>query len=63
MVDKANAATTVQDLADKVKSILSNPELLARLAEKELEDGSVSALVDELEENVANLEKLYPTSD
>lgn len=60
MKDKS---TSVQDLADKIKTILSNPELLARLAEQELEDGSVSVIFDELETNVANLEKLYPTSE
>lgn len=59
----AEKATSVQDLADKIKLILANPDLLARLAEQNLEDGSVSALLDELEENVANLEKLYPTSE
>jgi hypothetical protein len=56
-------ASSVQDLADKIKMILANPELLARLAEKELEDGSVSVMVDELETKVAELEKLYPTSE
>lgn len=56
-------ASSVQDLADKIKMILANPELLARLAEKEVEDGSVSEVLDELETQVAELEKLYPTSE
>lgn len=63
MLDKAPAATTVQDLADKIKMILANPDLLARLAEQDTEDGSVSALLDELDEGVSNLEKLYPNAE
>ncbi len=63
MLDKAGAATSVQDLANKIKMILSNPDLLARLAEQETEDGSVSALLDELDESVSNLEKLYPNAE
>lgn len=63
MLDKAGAATTVQDLADKIKMILANPDLLARLAEQDTEDGSVSALLDELDEGVSNLEKLYPNAE
>ena len=55
-------ASSVQDLADKIKMILSNPELLARLAQQELEDGSVSVVLDEFEAKVAELEKLYPAS-
>lgn len=63
MLDKAPAATTVQELADKIKMILANPDLLARLAEQDTEDGSVSALLDELDEGVSNLEKLYPNAE
>jgi hypothetical protein len=63
MLDKAGAATSVQELANKIKMILSNPDLLARLAEQETEDGSVSALLDELDEGVSNLEKLYPNAE
>lgn len=55
-------ASSVQDLADKLKAILADPALLARLAERELEDGSVSEVLDEFETKVAELEKLYPTS-
>lgn len=55
-------ASSVQDLADKLKAILADPALLARLAEQELEDGSVSEVLDEFEAKVAELEKLYPAS-
>lgn len=55
--------TSVQDLADKVKRILENPDLLARLAEQEAEDGSVSELLGELDSTVSELEKLYPNEE
>lgn len=55
--------TSVQDLADKVKRILENPDLLARLAEQEAEDGSVSELLGELDSTVSELEKLYPNAE
>lgn len=55
--------TSVQDLADKIKLILANPELLARLAEQEAEDGSISELLDELDTKVSELEKLYPNAE
>ena len=55
--------TSVQDLADKIKLILANPELLARLAEQEAEDGSISELLDELDTKVTELEKLYPNAE
>ena len=56
-------ASSVQELADKVKSILADPALLSRLAEQDAEAGSVSVILDELETKVAELEKLYPTSE
>lgn len=55
-------SSSVQELSDKIKAILADPELLAKLAERELEDGSVSVVLDELETSVAELEQLYPTS-
>ena len=60
MTDETNS---VQGLADKIKMILENPDLLARLAEKEAEDGSVSELLDELDTKVSELEKLYPNGN
>lgn len=59
----SDKAPSVQELADKIKMILANPELIARLAEKDAEDGSVSLTFDELEAAVSKLEKLYPTSE
>lgn len=59
----AEKATSVQDLADKIKLILANPDLLARLAEQEAEDGSVSELLGELDSKVSELEKLYPNAE
>ena len=59
----SNKATSAQDLADKVKMILENPDLIARLAEQEAEDGSVSAILNELDTKVSDLEKLYPKSE
>lgn len=56
-------ATSVQDLADKLTMILSNPDLLARLAAQDAEDGSVSETLDELESKVSDLEKLYPNAE
>ena len=57
----SNKATSAQDLADKIKEILENPELIARLvAAQEAEDGSVSAILDELDNKITELEKLYP---
>lgn len=56
-------ATSVQDLAHKIKTILENPELIARLAEREAEDGNVSAILDELDNKITQIEKLYPTDD
>lgn len=55
--------TSVQDLADKIKIILANPNLLSRLAEQEAEDGSVSEILDELNTKVSELEKLYPNTE
>lgn len=52
-------ATSVQDLADKIKMILANPDLLARLAEQDAEDGSVSEALTQLEDKVSELAKLY----
>ena len=61
MTEKAN---TVQDLADKIKTILENPELIARLvAAQETEDGSVLAILDELDDKITQIERLYPTDD
>ena len=56
-------ATSVQDLADKIKMILANPDLLARLAEQEAEDGRISEMLDELNTKVSELEKLYPNAE
>lgn len=56
-------ATSVQDLADKIKLILANPELLSRLAEQEAEDGSISEILDDLNTKVSELEKLYPNAE
>ena len=55
--------TSVQDLADKIKMILANPDLLARLAEQEAEDGRISEMLDELNTKVSELEKLYPNAE
>ncbi len=63
MVDKESASTSIQDLADKIKLILANPDLLARLAEQEAEDGRVSEMLDELDAKVSELEKLYPNAE
>jgi hypothetical protein len=59
----AEKATSVQDLADKIKLILANPDLLARLAEQEAEDGRVSEMLNELDSKVSELEKLYPNAE
>ncbi len=59
----SNKATSAQDLADKVKMILENPDLIARLAEQEAKDGSVSAILNELDTKVSDLEKLYPNDE
>lgn len=59
----AEKATSVQDLADKIKMILANPDLLARLAEQEAEDGRVSEMLNELDIKVSELEKLYPNAE
>lgn len=56
-------STSLQDLADKLTMILSNPDLLARLAAQDAEDGSVSETLDELESKVSDLEKLYPNAE
>lgn len=51
---------SVQNLADKVKAILENPESIARIvAAQEAEDGSVSAILDELDNKITELERLY----
>ena len=55
--------TSVQDLADKIKMILANPDLLARLAVQEAEDGRISEMLDELNTKVSELEKLYPNAE
>lgn len=39
----------IQSLADKVKSILDDRELMGKLAEQDARDGSVSASLDEID--------------
>lgn len=53
-------ANSVQDLAAKIKMILEDPELIARLvAAQEAGDGSVSAILDKLDDKITELEQLY----
>jgi hypothetical protein len=56
-------APSVQALADKIKLILANPDLIARLAEQEVVDGSVTEILNELDTKVSELEKLYPNAE
>jgi hypothetical protein len=50
---------TVQDLADKIKTIIEDPELISRLAEQDAKDGTVSKILDQLDKKTSDLEKLY----
>lgn len=51
--------SSVQQLADRLKEILGNPELIKRLAEQDAKDGSVTADLDKLNELTEQLAKTY----
>ena len=56
---KGSIMSSVQQLADRLKEILGNPELIKRLAEQDAKDGSVTADLDKLNELTEQLAKTY----
>ena len=51
--------TSVQELADRLKSILDNTDMIKKLAEQDKKDGSVTANLDNLEDVLDQLEEVY----
>jgi hypothetical protein len=51
--------TSVRELADRIKSILDNTDLIKKLAEQDEKDGSVTANLDELEGVLDQLDEVY----
>lgn len=51
--------SSIQQLANRLKDILGNPELIKRLAEQDAIDGSISTNLDRLDELTEQLVDTY----
>lgn len=56
---KESTMSSIQQLANRLKDILGNPELIKRLAEQDAIDGSISTNLDRLDELTEQLVDTY----